>query len=353
LCGNHLLEAAKRLGWSEISAVFLGVDDEEALRILLIDNRASDGADYDTAQLVELLGSLPSLEGTGFDGDELEKLLADLAAEDGGADRLDVDLDDDGDDGDGEEHDHRAGEGTDRDRARGQRLHFGEVALLDRHRLVCGDPRDSHAWTRLLDGERPSVLIGDATQLEADADPDDDGGHAGLLGAVFAVADDYLDDGAAIYVFRGTGTPGVETLIAVRDRWRLDQELVWLHRPPPSSALRYAPAHGQIVLAQKATLRGSAAATETATEGAATSVWAPAKMTASASPATELYALAIERSSSPGGGIVDPFANDAETLLACEASGRTAYLLQPDPARCEQILDAWQDAGGASPRRGD
>lgn len=85
LVGNHTLLAARSLGWSHIDAVFLDVDDEEAARILLVDNRTSDLAVYDPGALAAMLTDLAQqteagLAGTGFDSDDLDDLLADLAA---------------------------------------------------------------------------------------------------------------------------------------------------------------------------------------------------------------------------------------------------------------------------------
>lgn len=76
LAGNHTLQAMRRLGWTEADVVVLDVDDEEALRILLIDNRSSDASAYDDELLVELLQELPDLTGTGYTEDDLDDLLA-------------------------------------------------------------------------------------------------------------------------------------------------------------------------------------------------------------------------------------------------------------------------------------
>jgi ParB-like chromosome segregation protein Spo0J len=79
LAGNHTWKAAKALDWKEIEAVEVDVDDEQALRILLIDNRANDLATYNDSALAELLKQLADseaeLKGTGFDGDDLDDLL--------------------------------------------------------------------------------------------------------------------------------------------------------------------------------------------------------------------------------------------------------------------------------------
>lgn len=79
LAGNHTYKAAVALKWKEIAATFVDVDDEQALRILLVDNRANDLAMYDDAALAEVLKYLDStnagLEGTLFDGDDLDDLM--------------------------------------------------------------------------------------------------------------------------------------------------------------------------------------------------------------------------------------------------------------------------------------
>lgn len=75
LAGNHTLAAAKSLGWTDIAVAWVDVDDDQALRILLVDNRTSDLGRYDNDTLAELLGELEELEGTGFTFDDLEDLL--------------------------------------------------------------------------------------------------------------------------------------------------------------------------------------------------------------------------------------------------------------------------------------
>jgi len=72
LAGNHTLLAARQLGWTEIAAVFVDVDEDTARRILLVDNRTADLGTYDDTRLVELLRSIATtddaLTGTGSSG---------------------------------------------------------------------------------------------------------------------------------------------------------------------------------------------------------------------------------------------------------------------------------------------
>jgi ParB-like chromosome segregation protein Spo0J len=81
LAGNHTWKAAKALGWTQIAATPVVCDDQQALRILLADNKANDLATYDEPELIELLKQLADTDtgllGTLFDEDELDSLILD------------------------------------------------------------------------------------------------------------------------------------------------------------------------------------------------------------------------------------------------------------------------------------
>lgn len=75
LVGNHTLKAIKKLGWDFVEVVWADVDDIEAKRIVLADNRTSDGSTYDYTALNEMIMTLPDLEGTGYDKAALDLLI--------------------------------------------------------------------------------------------------------------------------------------------------------------------------------------------------------------------------------------------------------------------------------------
>lgn len=77
LAGNHTWAAASELGWEQIAATWVDVGEEDAARIVVVDNRTSDLAGYDSAMLADILADLPDLEGTGYDQDALDGLLDD------------------------------------------------------------------------------------------------------------------------------------------------------------------------------------------------------------------------------------------------------------------------------------
>jgi len=71
LKGNHTAAAASALGWKEIAVAWVDVDDESATRIVLADNRIAEKATYDNELLISVMNDLKTLEGTGFDGEDL------------------------------------------------------------------------------------------------------------------------------------------------------------------------------------------------------------------------------------------------------------------------------------------
>jgi ParB-like chromosome segregation protein Spo0J len=81
LAGNHTLMAAQTLGWVFIDAVYVDVDRESAVRIVIADNQTSDSATNERDLLIDLIQELPDLAGTGFSDDDLAILLA---TDDGG-----------------------------------------------------------------------------------------------------------------------------------------------------------------------------------------------------------------------------------------------------------------------------
>jgi ParB-like chromosome segregation protein Spo0J len=81
LAGHHVLQAATKLGWTELEVSWVDVDAQGELKILLADNRTSDLASYNEPLLQDLLGSLESLEGSGFT--EADKIELDRMIEEG------------------------------------------------------------------------------------------------------------------------------------------------------------------------------------------------------------------------------------------------------------------------------
>ncbi len=74
LAGNHCHQAATKLGWKHIAVTFVDVDEDEAARIVLADNRTADLGDYDDTLLLNLLRSLDEPAGTGYTQEDIDAL---------------------------------------------------------------------------------------------------------------------------------------------------------------------------------------------------------------------------------------------------------------------------------------
>lgn len=66
IAGNHRWRVAKRRGADEIPAIFRDVDDQTALRIMLVDNESTRRGHLEQSLLDQVLESLETLEGTGY-----------------------------------------------------------------------------------------------------------------------------------------------------------------------------------------------------------------------------------------------------------------------------------------------
>ena len=80
--GNGTVEAAKKLGWTEVAAVIIDEDNLEATSYAIADNRTGDLSDWDYNTLSELMRELDDMDSTsltdlGWTRDELNTFLAD------------------------------------------------------------------------------------------------------------------------------------------------------------------------------------------------------------------------------------------------------------------------------------
>jgi DNA modification methylase len=141
LAGNHTWKAAKALGWTQIAATPVICDDQQALRILLADNKANDLATYDEPELVELLKQLADTDdgllGTLFDEDELDSLIADQSHFE-----LPSDVDDVPDNVPAVSK-------------------LGDVWLLGDHRVMCGDSSNLEMISKLLNNKTINMVFTD------------------------------------------------------------------------------------------------------------------------------------------------------------------------------------------------
>jgi ParB-like chromosome segregation protein Spo0J len=75
LVGNHTWLAMRQLGWTKADVVFVDVDDEEALRIVLADNKTGQAGGFNDELLGRILSNLSSVKGTGYSPEERDEIV--------------------------------------------------------------------------------------------------------------------------------------------------------------------------------------------------------------------------------------------------------------------------------------
>lgn len=217
LAGNHTLAAARALGWEELEVTWVDVDDDQAARIVLVDNRTNDLATYDDELLAALLEPLTGYAGTGWNAEDVAELLDSLAGE---PEQL-----------------------TDPDEVPptpdAPVSEEGDVWILGRHRLAVGDGTDPAVVAAALGGATADAYItdppynvnytgGTADALQIDNDDMEDAAFRAFLTELFTAALEHTKRGGPIYVFHAD-TEGVNFRHAFVDAgWDLKQVLVWV-----------------------------------------------------------------------------------------------------------------------------
>ena len=83
IAGSHRWMAAKQAGLPAVPVIWVDLDPDAALRVMLSDNKTSDDANYNDAALAELLAELANTEsgltGTGYSLEELQSLIDGMA----------------------------------------------------------------------------------------------------------------------------------------------------------------------------------------------------------------------------------------------------------------------------------
>jgi ParB-like chromosome segregation protein Spo0J len=141
IAGHGRLLAARRLSWTEIPTICLEHLSEAQKRAFMIaDNRLAEIAVWDDRLLAEQLKALASvelefdLETIGFDMGEIDLRIESLAAKDTDANEQAIP--------------EVAGPAVSR---------VGDLWLLNRHRVLCGDARDVAAHAALMGEERAAT----------------------------------------------------------------------------------------------------------------------------------------------------------------------------------------------------
>lgn len=334
LAGNHTFRAAVDLGWEKVAATYVDVDDDEAARIVLVDNRTTDRAGYDDSDLVALLESLPGLDGTGFDDQELAALVASVG------------------------RNAAAGDVPPMQPPADPTTRPGDLIVLGEHRLLCGDATDAAAVGLLLDGASPALMVTDPP-YGVDYDPAwrQEAAEAGHLAYAARRVGEVPNDERTDWTDAYRLAPSDVVYCWHADRrassvqrniedagFEVRSQIIWSKPHFPISRGHYHWRHEPCWYAVRA-----GASASWIGDRKQTTVWEialDANVDGGHSTQKPLECMAIPIRNHLG-DVYDPFCGSGTTVIAAENAGRRCYAMEIDPGYCDVIADRWERHTGS------
>jgi DNA modification methylase len=342
LAGNHRVMAAKALGWETVPVQWVDVTPEEELRILVVDNRTTRIGQDDTTKITDILAELANtpigLDGTGYGAADLDALIDELAGMTEPAELL-----------------------TDPDEVPEDvetRCKPGDLWILGRHRLLCGDSTKADDVARLMDGAVAEMMFTDPPygvnyegghfhsgdvnikrKREKLADDDSTAIYTDFLPVALSAV-----DGPCYMWFAGSKARDVYN--AVHDNGCETHALIIWHKTNATYAAmnaQYKQRHEPCLYFKPkgSTLRWCGETTEA-------TVWNQDRDGINEfHPTQKPIALASKAiGNHDAKTVLEMFGGSGSTLIACEQLGRKCYAMEISPKYCDVIIQRWENATG-------
>jgi DNA modification methylase len=367
IVGHTRWKAAKKLGLAQVPVhVATDLSPEQIRAYRIADNQTATIADWDMQLLPTELASLQDADYDlgllGFSTEELAKIMG----LDPGEGLCDPD-----------------GVPAPPDAAITQP---GDVWILGDHRLMCGDSSSAADVDRLLDGAVIHLVNTDppynvkveprsknAIAAGLSSFPGEGSGRTGqqlrakdrplendfvseeefdrLLVAWFENASQVMTPGAGFYIWGGYSNLGNYPAPLRQAGLYFSQGIIWDKEHPVLSRKDFMGAFELCFYGWK-----EGAAHRYFGPNNATDLWHvkkvnPQSMVHLTEKPVELAARAIGYSSLPGENVLDLFGGSGSTLVACQQTGRHAYLMELDPLYCDVIVKRFELFSGTKAHR--
>lgn len=273
------------------------------------------------------------------------------------------------------------------------RCNPGDVWLLGRHRLMCGDSTKEADVAKLMGGEQADLLLtdppynvdyqgGTKDKMKIANDNMDDVAFVGFLTAAFNCAIQAMRPGAAFYVWHAdskgfefrtalkeVGLTLRETLIWVKNALVLGrQDYQWRHEPclygwKEGAAHYFVDDRSQSTVIEDAgvdyrklkkdeLLKLVLQLTDVSIPNTVIYEDKPTKndIHPTMKP-VKLMARLTKNSTKQEQLVLDLFGGSGSTLIACEQINRRCFTMEYDPKYCDAILDRWEKLTGEEAER--
>lgn len=337
IAGHGRVLAARKLGMSEVPCIRLDHLTEAQKRAYVIaDNRLALNSGWDTEMLKVEFADLQELgfdlELTGFDLDEIKDLLAPV-----GTEGL-----------------------TDPDDApplpENPRTRPGDIWVMGKHRLLCGDSTSVSDLEKLTDGQLVDMWLTDppynvayegktkdALKIKNDEMGDDK--FRQFLRDAYTAADMVMKPGAVFYIWHAD-SEGYNFRGAAQDAgWKVRQCLIWKKSSMVMGRQDYHWKHEPCLYGWK-----EGAGHLWAADRKQTTILEFEKPTRNGEHPTmkpvALFEYQLLNNTKGGDQVLDSFGGSGTTLIAAEKNGRVARIMELDPKYCDVIVRRWQDFTG-------
>lgn len=334
--GNGRYVAMREAGITEADVYELDIDDPKATALGIALNRTAELAEWDEDVLGRIAASLKDdpelLAATGFDEDDLREMLGEPAGK------------------------------TDPDEvpeppaeAKTQR---GDLIVMGRHRLLCGDSTNAEDVARVMGGERAVLMNTDPPYgiayvsgaqskgqgegfAEIENDELDGEKLQAFLEATIRAAVPHLSDAPAFYLWHPMLTQGTFfAAAAAAADVLIHRQIIWVK---PSLILGRGDYHWRHELAFYGWIRGKRCPWLKGRDQ--TTVWEIGRESDGEHPTqkpVELFRRPIHNHTEPGEIVYEPFAGSGSQFIAAEELGRRCFGLEIEPRYCDVIVDRWQ-----------
>jgi DNA modification methylase len=344
IAGHGRVLAARRLGLDAVLAIRLGhLTEAQARAYRIADNQIALNSGWDETLLAEELRALHAedmdLSLLGFDQETLDRLLDDTSFEENEA----------------------AAEAADQPAPEPPVVPVtrpGNLWLLGRHRLLCGDATSAADVARLLDGARPHLMVTDPP-YGVDYDPAwrNEAGVSTTLRTGKVTNDDRADWREAWSLFPGDVAyvwhAGVHARTVIESLeaagFAIRSQIVWAK---PRLVLGRGDYHWQHEPCLYAVRKGATGHWQGARDQ--TTLWQIAMVGVEDDAETvhgtqkplECMRRPIVNNSAPGESVYDPFLGSGTTLIAAELTRRICFGIDIDPRYCDVTIERWQRLTG-------
>jgi len=233
---------------------------------------------------------------------------------------------------------------------------LGDIWILGRHRLLCGDATKDEDMQRLMDNHQADLIITDppynvnytgATKekLKIQNDNMDNENFHEFLLKSYQVMYNAAAPGASIYVFHAD-TEAVnfrETFTMAG--WKLAQCCIWAKQSLVMGRQDYHWQHEPVLYGWKPT-----GPHKWYSDRKQSTLWHFNKPQKNLEHPTmkpiELISYPMQNSSKKEDIILDPFGGSGTTLIAAEQTERTCHTMELDPHYCDVIINRWEEFTG-------